>query len=383
MSKNMALGMAALALFFVLYIWRLGTLTPGLSPHENAARVASSSFRTIIDNPLNAPHKIPQYVLQLLGYHGAFWMRSISVLFAFVFLACLYLLLRNWFGKPAAIAGTLLSGTTPWVVLTARNASPDIMMLSSISLIFFYILLRREGKYLNIRWFAFIISVVVCVYTPGLIWFLMLALIIGFKRISKKILSIESFVAVMGIAALILLIAPLGYAMVQNTELIKEWLGLPKHLPSIFDYLSSVTHSFTSLTYQMKDGADYAVGKFAAFSIVQTVLGVIGIVALWGKNRKRAAAISALLVIGVLVSAASNSLFYLTICLPAVAVVDTEGLLYLYNRWFLVFPINPLARWFALILITLVLTGQVAYGARYALLAWPHNMETRKTYVIQ
>jgi hypothetical protein len=69
--------------------------------------------------------------------------------------------------------------------------------------------------------------------------------------------------------------------------------------------------------------------------------------------------------------------------LPGVAILDAIGLKYLYEHWFSVFPFNPLARGFAVAMISLLLLSQLAYGLRYALLAWPHNMETRKEYVIK
>jgi 4-amino-4-deoxy-L-arabinose transferase-like glycosyltransferase len=383
MSKNMAVCLCAFILFLILYTWNLGTLTPGLSPHENTARTASGSFRTIIDNPLNAPHKIPQYVLQLLGYHGAFLMRLVSVIFALLFIICLYLLLRSQFGKYAATAGTLLFGATPWVVLTARNASPDIMMMSSLLLMYSYLLFEQRGKYLSAKWFFFILSLAICIYTPGLIWFLIFAATLYFKRISNKILTVERFVAVMGIAVLIIVIAPLAYAGVQDSAIIKDWLGLPKQLPNIVSFINNTWNSLMSLVYQMSEATDYTLGKFAILSVVQVVLGSIGIIALWKKNTKQVIAVLGLLVVGILVSGISDSLIFLTICLPATAIFCAEGLIYLYGKWFSFFPRNPLAKWFALTLVTLVLVGQLSYGARYVLLAWPHNMETRKLYVIQ
>jgi hypothetical protein len=73
----------------------------------------------------------------------------------------------------------------------------------------------------------------------------------------------------------------------------------------------------------------------------------------------------------------------LAISLPAVAILDAVGLRYLYEKWFRVFPLNPIPRGFAYIFIFVLIFGQLAYGVRYALLAWPHSLETRKVYVIK
>jgi hypothetical protein len=79
----------------------------------------------------------------------------------------------------------------------------------------------------------------------------------------------------------------------------------------------------------------------------------------------------------------SSSTLLLIIALPGLAILDAAGLRYLYTRWFIVFPINPLARAFAVCLVSLLVLSHVAYGVRYALLAWPHNVETRKVYVVK
>jgi hypothetical protein len=257
------------------------------------------------------------------------------------------------------------------------------MMCAPLLLLFAYLVLVRSEKHQNITWYVFILSLTICIYTPGLVWFLIIALATGYKKITKTIFKIDSFNAVLGLVVLILLVAPMGYAVIQNVHLLREWLAIPSKIPSIFDFLDTAVHSFGSLTYQMHGHNDYSVGKFAILSIVQTVLATAGIVAVYAKSRKEIVIILAMLIIGVVLSALNNSLVYLIMCLPAVAILDAAGLLFLYGKWFSVFPLNPIARLFAWTLITLVLVGQVAYGVRYALLAWPHNMETRKTHMIQ
>jgi 4-amino-4-deoxy-L-arabinose transferase-like glycosyltransferase len=382
-AKNILIGFGIFAMFFLFYLWRLGNIVPGLSPHEVAARTASNSFKDILDNPLNAPHKTMQFVLQILGYHGAFWMRSVSVIFAAVFIASIYLLLRNWFGKFASFAGTILFATTPWVIIIARNASPDVMLLSSAVLLAAYLSLKHAEKYINIYWFIFVVSLAVVIDTPGLIWFLLIAFLFGFKQIPKTILKVEKFMAIAGITILILLIAPLGFAFVQNTNVLKEWVGLPSAIPNVIDIVTSVSNAATSLTYQMYKHVDYSIGKFAVLTIAQVTLGVIGLFALWKKSSKELFLTLTLLVLGILLAGVNDSSRYLAISLPAVAILDAVGLRYLYEKWFRVFPLNPIPRGFAYIFIFVLILGQLAYGVRYALLAWPHSLETRKVYVIK
>jgi 4-amino-4-deoxy-L-arabinose transferase-like glycosyltransferase len=383
MAKKATLGLAVVILFCLLYFWRLGSIVPGLSPHEYAARMSSSTLGKIIENPLNAPHKVPQFILQLLGFHGAFWMRSISAVFGLIFIASCYLLLRTLFGKFIAVGATLMFAATPWVILISRNASADVMFLSPLLLLLVFAVLRKTENHHTLFWFLLIAALVICIYTPGLIWLLAITSLIGLKKIVKTISSLENFVMVLGIIILLVLISPLIYALTQDLAVLKEWLALPNHFSSVTSVFNYAARASSSLSYQMYFFQDYSVGKFAILSITQTALAILGILAMVKSMRRILIICLSLLILGIVFSALNKKLTYLGICLPAIALLDAAGLRYLTGKWFSVFPLNPLARTFALILITLLLLGQLAFGMRYALLAWPHNLETRKVYVIK
>jgi 4-amino-4-deoxy-L-arabinose transferase-like glycosyltransferase len=370
------------ASFFFLYVWRLGTLVPGLSKNEDTARIASGSLHNLLNNPFYAPHKAIQYFFQILDYHGAFWMRSVSVFFVLVFLVSLYLLLKLWFSRFIAIAGTLLFATTPWVIILARSATPDIMLLSPILLIFSYVFLSRTTTKVLISWFLFIIAVALSLYTPGMIWFILIALIFGNKRIIKTFLKVKGLYSIAGIIVLFLLLLPLGYALARHPSLFKELLGLPQSFPGLSSTIESGVRASSSLFVKLQQDTDYTIGQFAIINIVQVVLGVIGFLSMWQKARRQALCLLVLLIISLKLAAVNNNIIFLTLSLPSIAILDAAGLRYLYKRWYYVFPLNPLARSFATILVCSVLLVHVLYGARYALLAWPHNVETRKVYVI-
>jgi hypothetical protein len=73
----------------------------------------------------------------------------------------------------------------------------------------------------------------------------------------------------------------------------------------------------------------------------------------------------------------------LGLCLPALAILSAAGLRYLYIEWRSIFPRNPLPLSFALVIISLLVGLQVAYGLRYSLVAWPHLAATKQLYVLK
>jgi len=382
LGRNLLLILFSSAFFLTLYVWKLGTLTPGLSAREAAAINASGTFESIVNNPINAPHKTLQLVFQYFGHHGAFWMRSVSVFFILLFLAGMYLTLRMWFGKFVAFAGTLIFASMPWVIIVGRSATPDIMLLSPVLLIFSYLAMARAKSRLNLLWFVFIASLTLCLYTPGLLWFILAVFIAGQKQILKTILKTKGYASILGLSLLILLLAPLVYATIQNISLAKDLLLIPDSFSGVMDFVKTFIWSLSSLVYKFPSHVDYIVGTLPMLSVALVVLAVLGFLAMWRKARAELLNLMTLFVLGILLATLNHMPILLTLCLPTSVVLSAAGLRYLYVKWFTVFPLNPLAKSFAFVLIGLLLTAQIAYGVRYGLIAWPHNMETRKAYVL-
>src|SRR3712207_221312 len=76
--------------FLSLYIWRLGSLTTGLSPAEASARESSARLSQISADPVFAPHRVVQWTLQEVGFNELFGVRLASVIFAGLFLCFFY-----------------------------------------------------------------------------------------------------------------------------------------------------------------------------------------------------------------------------------------------------------------------------------------------------
>jgi hypothetical protein len=383
LAKIFAVAVPTFLLFFFLYIWRLGTIVPGMSPAETAERASSSSLNFIGRNPVNAPHKIVQLAFQHFGHTGAFWMRSVSVFFAFVFLAALFLTLRKWFGSFVAIVGTLLLGCTPWIIILARNATGDIMLLSPILAIFAYTILTRSKDRQILAWYVFIVSLAVALYAPGVIWFVALAFVLGNRQFLKAVSNLKALNAIIGFALLILLVLPLAYGAILHPSAAKNLFLIPSNFTGWLEIAKSFVWSLSALAFRTRQHIEYIVGTLAILNIAQLVLAVIGFYAMNKSARREAYVALILIIIGIVFAAINRNVVLLTICFPAFAILDAAALRFLYIKWSRVFPVNPLPRALAVILITLLIFAHLGYGLRYALAAWPHNQATRKVYVLK
>jgi hypothetical protein len=383
LAKILLVAIPTLALFSLLYFWRLGNLVPGLSAHEAAERTSASSLTNIENNPIDAPHKILQFIFQNFGHHGAFWMRSVSVFFAILFLVALFLLIRAWFGNLMGIVGTLLVVATPWIAILARSAASDIMFFSPILVLSSFVFFTKAEDWYTPAWFALIISTAIAIYTPGIIWFILLGLIFARRSFLETLSDLSGFIIVTGLALFLILISPLAYGIYLHPNIAKDLLLIPHTFPSGTEIAKSFAWSGAALVVKARHHIDYIVGTMAILNIAQGALGLVGFYAMI-KSAKYEAYLLAIWILGGLVLAAINeNAVILTLCLPAIVVFDAAAMHFLYVKWFKVFPLNPLPRVFAVILITFFIFSHAAYGLRYTLSAWPHSHDTLKIYMLK
>ena len=124
-------------------------------------------------------------------------------------------------------------------------------------------------------------------------------------------------------------------------------------------------------------------GRLPLLNLIQITFLVFGAYALWSAAKTKTLALAAGILLGILAAGLNNNLSLLALCIPALGIFITAGLRYLYIEWRGVFPRNPLAKNLALLLIGAVVVVNFIFGLRYSLIAWPHSMPTRSTYVLK
>jgi len=371
-----------LAVLFMLYFWKLGSLTSGLSPAEKASAELSSSLSLIIDNPVNAPYHLLQFGLHQLD-SSILALRLSSVLFMMAFLALFYLMLKLWFGRVIATLSTLILAASPMLIVAARNATPEVMFLAPLAIIAEFLWMSRRKKYLNIAWLVFVATVAVCLYIPGIIWLVVAGLILKWRELGQLARSINAWMASLSMLVFLGLIVPLVMAAAKDPSIVKPLFLIPDHLAAYTDIGKSLGWSALALIWRLPYVTDLTVGRLPLLSITQIAMTGFGLFAMWSKARRETLELSAIFA-GSLVLAALNE--RLTLLIPAIMVIcifTAAGLRYLYVQWNNIFPRNPIPRGFAVAMLIVLVGIQLIYGWRYALVAWPNSPATRAVYVIK
>jgi hypothetical protein len=126
----------------------------------------------------------------------------------------------------------------------------------------------------------------------------------------------------------------------------------------------------------------FIISRLPLFNIVADAMLAFGAYAMWSVARRKLAVLAAAIVYAVLAAGLNDNVSLLAFGIPAAVVIMCAGLRFLYIEWRRIFPRNPLAKTLAYSLMWLVVLIQLAFGIRYALIAWPATSDTKSTYVL-
>lgn len=382
-TKNLLIYAAVLLAVFFIFIWRLGSLTPGISQAESTGWSSSQSLHAIVHYPVNAPFRLAQHSLSALDLNSWFYMRLPAAVIGIVLVFCFYRLSVGLFGRLVGSLGTILFASLPLLVISARQATPEIMFFSPLILMTLYAWLQKPKTRTALAWISLLIVAGLLIYTPGLIWVVAGGFILARQRIILVLAETPKKAVAIGMVCFLALAAPLIVASVFNIDVIKQVALVPSNLTSIIEVLKNIGWMAAALIAKAPAGQSLLVGRLPLLDVLLVALLAFGAVAMYRAARSKAYSLGALIIFAILAAGLNNNLALLALGLPAAAVLISTGLRFLYVEWRSVFPSNPIPKSLAILLMTALVVAQLTYGLRYSLAAWPQSPQTRQVYVLK
>jgi hypothetical protein len=372
-----------LAIVYFIFLWHLSNLTPGLSPSESAIEVKNWSFGDALTDPTNAPFRLLQSIIVSISPHSVISLRLASVIMASVFGFCFYKLAVGWFGKAIGLYGTFIFITLPLFVVSARQATSEIMFFAPIVLLWLFWLLVKKTKHASWLWLLLVVAGGLSLYTPGMLWWLIGAYFISRHQLSDATSEVPIKISILGLLLLMISVSPLIVSIVQHPDNFKVILALPQQLASPLDIGKHI--GWMALGLFAKTGTDslIIIGRLPVLNFLVLALMFFGAYAMRKAALAKTIGLIASILLATLLAGINNSVPFLALGLPAAIILATAGLRYLYIEWRTIFPRNPLAKNFALALLALVTLAQVYYGLHYSLIAWPNSQTVKHLYVLK
>jgi hypothetical protein len=389
-SDNWRLALVVLAgvgAVGLLLLFKLGNLVHGLSATEFDLQQAIAhdtlTPELLIRNAVYLPYNLGMYVMQLSPFHGPTAVRLVGAMYGLLGAIGFFYILRKWYTLRMAIFGTALFATSSWFLHAARFASPEASYLLLPLLIAGVVYIQAKAR-ARLVLFLMTILGLLCLYIPGMIWFLLPAVILERRIIIRSFRLQPLWSKISLIFVILLLLTPLVATIVwpyeQGNKALLALLGLPEQFPSVSQVAKNIVHMVSNVFAYNNQGPLYVPGHLPLLDASTAGLALIGIYRFVIHFKLgRTQLISLIGILGTVLIATGGPV-PLVLLLPFIYLLAVEGMKWLLDLWLTVFPRNPFARSFGIgVIIILVLATSVYHLNRYYL-AWGHAPETRAVF---
>jgi hypothetical protein len=367
-------------LAYLLYFHHLGSLLPGYANEERTTYAATRSWSDVAENPINAPYKILLLVLATVSHQGILLTRVSAALFGVAAVVIFYFITRAWYGFRLAFFSTILFATSGGFLHFARLGTPDILQMGVLALIGLIVWHRRAPRLHPYLTYAFVVTLGLLLYVPGMIWFEILTLALIHKRIirhwNRSAVSsriIWPFLTV--VSAL-----PLVFSILKHHTFLMSILGLTGSLHHISSLGGNLWHSILSIGMRSNGSPLLWIGHSPLLNVAEVILGAIGVYYYAFQQRSvRGLLLGGITIMGIILISLGGGVAIVCI-IPTLYLLIASGLNHLLEQWLAVFPRNPIARGAGALLISIMVAFSMFYHVRAYFVAWPHNPATRQTF---
>ncbi|HVA11382.1 MAG TPA: hypothetical protein VNG32_04435 [Candidatus Dormibacteraeota bacterium] len=372
--------LAILALAALL-IYRLGSLTHGLSQQEVQTSTAAVGWHGIYHSPLDLPLKaLRSVVFYIFPSHGQTLTRLPNAAIGGLTIMSFSWLAYLWHGRRTAIFASVLFASSAWVLHVSRYASYDVVYLWAMTTLLLTHALLHHYKKQALVWYLTLLLWGVLLTIPGMIWFLVPSLYLQRSPIRNSWRAFGRWwQRILAVIILLLWVPLLGVDLSRSGQL-KAWLGLPNHLAAPAMLLKQFGGVFVHLFLRGPQYPTLWLGRaplLDAFTLAMCALGIYFYGSRWRTGRSRL--LERTFGIGVILVALQGPVS-LSILVPVVYAAAAMGIAYLLHEWLQVFPLNPLARSLGIGIVALAVAASCTYNLRAYFIAWPHNTVTQTTF---
>jgi Dolichyl-phosphate-mannose-protein mannosyltransferase len=364
----------------MLLLWKLGSLLPNLAPEEVSTYQSFIHTPSLLSNPIFAPYRAVQALIDHTIGSSALSLRLTSVSFASAGLLALYALIKMWFTKRLAVIAVILAVTSAWFLHNARLATPDISYLMLIPAFVLFNALQESKRHQFILSFILVIATASLIYSPGLIWFVLAAIAYRGRQLLRIWRDLPLWNIVLIGAVLFLSLTPFAWSISQNIGVLGDLAGLPNSAPSPTQILLNTVTAIRSLLLFSDPSPARNLGDLALADALVVSMAIMGAYYLF---KKRTLDRSMLIFGGTLLSGLivimnrNTSLFVL---FPFVYLFATAGIALMLQQWLTVFPRNPVAQKIGPAIIYLAMAVSVLYNINRYFIAWPQTPETKQHF---
>lgn len=359
-------------------ILQLSLVPTSGSDIEVQTYMQSSNIESISSNPLNLPYKLVVFVFTVFS-ESIRSVRAVSIVIFAVSTLALYRILKRWHNDKIALYASMMFATNATALAVGRLGATSVMLFTW-PIVISLLLWLQHGNSRRVAPFALAVISAALFYVPGAPYFFTLLIILFGRKITSLFKNMTRSAFYISLVSGILVMLPLIITFIQDINILKQWLLLPEMI-SLSDVPRNILRVPSAFIYRTPVDPLYTVGRLPVFDVASGALLLIGLYA-YQKHikleRTRVMLLTALF--SIIIGSLGELLNAIVLMLPFAYAMIAAGISYLLDQWYSVFPKNPFARSFGLILVTIVILSSSYYQLTRFLVVWPQTPETRMIY---
>ncbi len=365
------LPVLGLVLAMAITLPAINTVIPMTTIFEQPEVLGVANVQQTVSDPAFLPHKIAQFAMTLPETsHTQLLMRLVSLAFGLAALWLVYVLLSKWHTRRIAALSALTMAASSWFLHTARWAEPDVLYLSVLPVLILASVWLREKRYDKL-WPLSLCMLALVVYVPGAWLFVGIFFALNLVKINETFKNLSNGFRALSVFTFTILIGPLIYYLIQSPSRFLNWLGWPEVAPTLGSLWQNLYSIPKELFISGPGDALRWLGGTPILDVATIVLMIVGIYAYWvGPHPMRLRALAGLILISVAFISLGGAVS-LSLLIPIVYIFVANGIAFLLQQWFTVFPRNPLARTLGLVAIAAVIASVCSYQLVRYYVAYP------------
>ncbi len=377
--RSILLGILLISGFSGFYFFKLGAFIRGDTIYESHEFLGINGKEAILQDIAFAPHKMLELIMVKIDDPNATLLRLISVGIIFIATVALFLLLKKWHTVRVAVLATILFATSSYSLHLGRFSHTETMMYAVVPILLLAGTWLKSKKTVSRLPIAMSMAGLM-LYIPGMLLFLGTLAIIFKKRLLLAWRFVQPKQRWIGLLSFIAIVSPLLYGLYVNSSQFTRLLGFDQ----LFEeghksFISSVSEIPSSLVFNGYDEPYRWLTGTPILDLASAVLLLFGIYSyVRGYHPLRARLLGGIIVFSVLL-AGTSSFNAMALLIPAIYLVIANGIAFLLQTWFTVFPKNPAARSVGVIVLVIVCGFIVNYHTQRYFEAWPIAPSTTRS----
>jgi len=379
--KNLLFGVGSIIALSSLYLFKIGSLVRGDGFRESISYLGINGLANINTNISYGPVKFLQLLMVKIDEPNSTLLRIVSASMLVLSVIIFYRLLRKWHTPRIATLTSILFATSSYSLHMGRYSfAASALMLIAPSLLLFGTWLKSKK---NVRKIIVIgPAIAFCLYIPGLYLIIAILGIIFWQRLLLAVQHMKRRDLYLGMCLTGIALLPLLISTVQNLSSLKSLSGFDKLLTgNSREALDAILQLPIDLFYAAEIDAYRWLTGTPILDIASLVLLALGIYAyVRGEHPLRMRLLGLGILATSLLVALSSQLNY-ALLIPLLYIVIGNGIAYLLQTWFTVFPRNPAARRTGIITISVLIVAISAFQTYRYFIVWPNTPETKTSLI--